>query len=382
MTAQKRKKITPHAAPALRNRCRALILVDEKPIRTKALRDCKTVMRQIEKTKKDWSRYNEKDKPAFTRWFHREFGSFLTEIQTEGARLHEKRLLVETVQTEAYFMGTSYRTAYQSVMEQRENPGGGKETEDDEDDFFDDEEEEDEYSARKAREQMFRDMFGIDPDSDPDLFDDIFGDGGNGSFFDEDDEEYEREFESRKRPAPPKETPSEKSHRRRVKELYRVLARSLHPDIQGEGDPRKKELWNQVQEAYEKEDLEGLETLRALSDVEAGKIAEGTGIFHLKQVWRQLKNSLNALRASLRKAKKDPAWGFVTRKDTTTLRKTISKELRAELQRLKIEHQALEDLISKWTKPRSKPRAASKTKKSPYSQDNSSGKQTQTEFTF
>jgi hypothetical protein len=50
----------------------------------------------------------------------------------------------------------------------------------------------------------------------------------------------------------------------RIKEIYRMLVRRLHPDTRADGDATVSALWHQVQEAYEARDLDRMETLLAL----------------------------------------------------------------------------------------------------------------------
>ena len=55
----------------------------------------------------------------------------------------------------------------------------------------------------------------------------------------------------------------------RVKELYRILVRRLHPDLRADASAAVSALWHEVQEAYAASDVAHMEILLALSDIES-----------------------------------------------------------------------------------------------------------------
>lgn len=56
---------------------------------------------------------------------------------------------------------------------------------------------------------------------------------------------------------------------RELNQIYRDLARKLHPDVAENYDERKKDLWLMVSEAYQESDLERLKGLKIVCELEA-----------------------------------------------------------------------------------------------------------------
>jgi hypothetical protein len=96
----------------------------------------------------------------------------------------------------------------------------------------------------------------------------------------------------------------------RLKELYRDLARRLHPDVNVELDEKRKNLWHQVQEAYENRDVERLETLSLMSGVLDKEARPGQSLGALKEFYLNLCQGLKRLKAQISECRKDPAWKF------------------------------------------------------------------------
>jgi hypothetical protein len=135
----------------------------------------------------------------------------------------------------------------------------------------------------------------------------------------------------------------------RVKELYRVLVRRLHPDTGRErSNPHIQKLWHDLQDAYAALDVERLEILLAITDLHESGSAVRSSLFHLRQVSRQLRNQLDALKLRIHQAKKSPAWTFWHAKD----RKAAGEKLRAAAQKRvlksKEELTRLEREVERW----------------------------------
>src|SRR5262249_34314883 len=92
----------------------------------------------------------------------------------------------------------------------------------------------------------------------------------------------------------------------RLKERYRLLVRSLHPDLTRE----KKDLWNQVQQAYREKNLDQLDLLVAMADVFSGKISRFTGLSQLRGAAQEIERLLVPLRRKLEAMRQDRAWKF------------------------------------------------------------------------
>jgi hypothetical protein len=147
-------------------------------------------------------------------------------------------------------------------------------------------------------------------------------------------------------PTPPKTTDA------RVKELYRLLVRRLHPDMRADGDTEVSAIWHDVQEAYRTGNVERLEMLLALSELEAEAFGDGTSVSQMRSVLAELRRSYNALQRNLKAAQLDPAWNFAHRQDRAMLEKRMTRDLQRNITDLEKHLQALEAQIAKWASPR------------------------------
>jgi hypothetical protein len=170
-----------------------------------------------------------------------------------------------------------------------------------------------------------------------------------------------------KQPKTPKnkpEVPSEagdsspKSDRARLKEIYRILVRRLHPDTKEQSSAGVSSLWHEVQAAYEKGDLARLETLLALSDTTSKTVNSNTSLSQMRQVLQELRRSSQAVLRNLSHAKKDMAWNFTQLTDRAPLEKRLKRQLHTDYE-LQIEAITAADiLLEDWAytpNPRKKP---------------------------
>jgi hypothetical protein len=151
----------------------------------------------------------------------------------------------------------------------------------------------------------------------------------------------------------------------RLKELYRALARRLHPDAQKEMTPQKREWWHEAQAAYEAGDVEQLEQILGLCELsDAGTTGKAT-LSMLQRLSAQLKQSLRHLRRQLAGFRQDPAWNFTKRTDINQLDAAMRRELnydlrlmQDQLKSMELEIAALADRSQRRRSPR--PRRRSK----------------------
>jgi hypothetical protein len=137
----------------------------------------------------------------------------------------------------------------------------------------------------------------------------------------------------------------------RVKELYRLLVRRLHPDLRADGSAAVSALWHEVQEAYAATDIAQLEILLALSDIEADPFNEETTLAQMRGVVAELKRALFALEDNLRQARDDDAWDFARAGANETLHADVDRELRATLRMRSDRLVLLERTIASWSEP-------------------------------
>lgn len=307
-----------------------IILIDQEPLRRTARAECKKLMARLEKARAQWNGFEKEDKPAYGRWLAQEFGSLLSAVREIEDQIREKEMLIDEVEIEMRFGGRSGRSAYERVIYKRTHPSAepgdfedpeiGGDSPAGADDVSD-------FEKEALFQDWLREFLGVNPDKLDDrsywsTFDafsfHMFGSGGK---------------------TPPKPAPRpavrpdapEKTVGSRLKELYRLLVRRLHPDTRADGEAEVSSLWHEVQEAYAAGNIERLETLLALSDIETDKFAAQTTLFQMSAVLKELKTALRNLQRSLRAAREDDAWDFATRGGGRTLRLRIAQELELEL---------------------------------------------------
>ena len=143
----------------------------------------------------------------------------------------------------------------------------------------------------------------------------------------------------------------------RLKELYRILVRRLHPDMRADTDADVSALWHDVQEAYATGNVERLEMLLAFTDMQAENVSAHTTVSQMLAVLKEIRSSLHALLRALSSAKREMAWEFAQNTNRGALeeklRKQLDRDITARAQHLK----ELESFIGSWTIPkRSRPR--------------------------
>src|SRR5437763_11324457 len=182
----------------------AIIPVDGTRIRQKIKREYEKVRRDLDAARADLERFEREDAPAFSRWIDHQFGALIAELSQTTRRLQELENLLADVEAEMFYSGASERQAYARVMNRQKNAQPSPET--------GEEEEADSQEDRrdgKHRSSGFQQDF---EDQQPG-WKSFFGSG------------KEKNGPMGRKPANPTA---------RLKELYRALARRLHPDAQKE----------------------------------------------------------------------------------------------------------------------------------------------------
>jgi len=302
--------------------CRALLVIDNEPIRRQALRDCRVAIRQRDKARLEWEHFTQMECPAYERWHHRQFGSTTRKSSELNQRIVEAQRLLQAVQIEMIMRGGPSWEAFGRVKQAREAPPPAQEYDGDEPEW-DEADLEDPFGPELGEEDP---MAGSEEEAKR-YFRNFFG------FNEEEVDAFRRMRELGHLPNPKKSQEC-----LRIKEVYRKLVRRLHPDLTEQTDRMaavKEDLWHAVQEAYRARDLERLESLLARCDLEEGVVSENTAISQLRKTWQEIKLAVKAIRSNLRRARKDRAWGFSTQAPEArdALRREISRELQAELRR-------------------------------------------------
>ena len=292
--------------------------IDGRPVRKKAQREYQKAVRDLEKARAESERFHHEDRPLFAKWVSSNFGALLTEMRELQTKLFELERLVNEVQQEYFFGGyRSIAEAYREVMHRRAHP--------------------DEANSDDAKEE-------------------------------EDDEEFRRDFEEFERSAEdyweklgqnaPKETsdlrrePPAKT-RGRLKELYRALARRLHPDKSHQLTAREREWWHLAQAAYEQGNTDELEVILTLLEIE-DKGTKETSVSALARLTASFKKSLRALKRQLTEFRRDPAWNFSQRADHSVLLHQTRLSLQMDKTKMVWLLTRYEDQVQRWQQqPRS-----------------------------
>ena len=333
-----------------------LVVIDHLPIRRNAAAACTGAMARLAELKAAWNRFEREDKPSFVRWRAREFGPLLSELREVEERIRNDEALVHEIEMEMRRGFYDPQTAFQRVMFRRENPGLVADNPQPRSQRRAGEEPKlTEFEQEALFQDWVRKFIGTNPDK-------------------LDDKAYSTTFDAFKshmfRSRPPEPPPShnfrraEPERRRpieaepataaidpRVKELYRLLVRRLHPDLRADGSAHVSALWHEVQEAYAATDIAHLEILLALSDIESDRFTDQTSVAQMRAVFAELERALFALEDSLRQARTEFAWNFARAGAAPALRSEVERELQANLRRRSERLNLLRQTIAAWSKP-------------------------------
>lgn len=333
-----------------------IVVIDQNPLRNAAGAECTAALARLEEARAAWHRFDREDKPSFVRWRAREFGPLLSDLRDVEAQIRESEALVHEVEMEMRRGFYDPHSAYQRVMFRRANPST----------IF--EEAQARPREREGGEQrlsefeqeaLFQEWVQKSIGTNPDKLD---------------DEAYTKTFEAFKTHmfrSGPSEPPPSQNYRRakqecrgpveeepatapvdaRVKELYRLLVRRLHPDLRADGNAAASTLWHEVQEAYAATDIAQLEILLALSDIESDRFSEQTSVSQMRAVLAELERALFALEDSLRQARHDDAWDFARAGAVHGLRLRVERELQANLRMRSDRLSLFKGTIADWSRP-------------------------------
>ncbi|HXG48509.1 MAG TPA: hypothetical protein VNO52_12845, partial [Methylomirabilota bacterium] len=316
MSPQRKKSASADRPSGGANHCRALIRIDGAAARRKIKAEYERALRDLERARKQVERFQSEDVPGFARWINSTFGWLLTELRETDRKRAELLALLFELEQEAFVSGAGLGRAYARVMARRAGPTV------------------EDAAAASARpgnadagtaSDAAAEEFTAEEEREPDeVFEDLFG-----------------------TPPPPHRPRPEQGHRpakavSRLKELYRALARLLHPDARKEITARQREWWHQVQAAYAAGDVEQLEVILTLCEIDEKGTTDHTSCSLLQRITKQLRASCRALRRQLAGFKKDPAWGFAARTTFYSLEVQVRRMLECDLAQLREERRQLE----------------------------------------
>jgi hypothetical protein len=339
---------------------RRIVPVNDAPLRQRAAKQCKRAMAKLEKARADLRRFEQEDRLSFGRWMAATFGALLTELRDNSRLIDEQERLILDVETEMIWSNhRNPRKAYAAVMKRRESPAqyddivGGDASDPLEDmgaEFSEDE-------HRTLFEDFVRSVLGIDPDQmEKADYANLFAEFA-AEMFAEGAQESPFQAHDRGKPSPVRGEV-------RVKEIYRILVRRLHPDVRADGDATVSAVWHEVQEAYETRNLDRLETLLALTEMKSDTNGGQATLSQILGALADFNRALRAIQRSLREAKSDPAWGFSRKPHHEQIERQIRCELEGSLFRQRRVLADLKRVIDDWSRPwhppAKKPRKQSK----------------------
>jgi len=336
-----------------------LVLIDQGPLRETAAGDCRRVMARLESARVGWHRFERKDKPAFIRWRAREFGALLSRAREVEVQIRESQALVHEVEMEMRRGFQDAHTAYQRVMFRRTNPSAAP---DEEAEVY----REGDGTARTLsefeKEALFQEWvqksLGTNPNKmDDDAYSTTFEAFKSHMFFGAREEPQPRNASrtaTRERVTQKlggeEEVEEERKVDARVKELYRILVRRLHPDLRADASTAVSALWHEVQEAYAASDVARMEILLALSDIESNHLGNQTSVSQLRIVRTELERALRALEKSLLEAEGEDAWNFAQSGPSAELRRRVERELKSDLAARSLHLDVLTKTIAAWAR--------------------------------
>jgi hypothetical protein len=286
--------------------CRALLVVDNEPLRSQIELELQSVREVIDRCEQEIARHETLDLPAFRQWMAAQCSDLLNERRLIEEKIWGLRARLSAVrgltqhgirnEAEAFFwfhelereapaVPPYVRRAWEEVTVSRSKRQTGPEVETGP--FFD--EPNDRRSADRARQDDAPPHKDARERSDPD----------------------------RRRASP------------RHKSLYRKIARLLHPDVAGPLSKRDLELWYQAQRAYEEKDVVALETILARCD-RVG--THGRTLSELRELVTQANSRLATLVRSIAGLRKSLSWRFLSLKSAEI--KACARNVRHELKKL------------------------------------------------
>jgi hypothetical protein len=331
-----------------------IVLVNQEPLRETAAADCTSARVRLERARAGWHRFERKDKPAFVRWRAREFGALLSRAREVEEQIRDSQALVHEVEMEMRRGFQNAHSAYQRVMFRRENPSAAVEEEE-----VDVSRESRGASSKLSdfeKEALFQQWVQRSLGTHPDKMDDVaysttFEAFKSHMFRSAPEEKQPRninEPSAKRRIAVESEEEGEAKVDARVKELYRILVRRLHPDLRADASVVVSALWHEVQEAYAAGDIAQMEILLALSDIESNQMGAQTSVGQMRAVLAELERALRALEKSLLEAEGEDAWNFAQSGPNAELRLRVERQLKLDLAARTMRLAVLTKAIAAW----------------------------------
>jgi len=335
--------------------------INQEPLRERAAAECSETMALLERARVGWYRFERKDKPAFGRWWAREFGALLSTAREVETQISNCQTLIHEVEMEMRRGFQDAHGAYVRVMFRRANPSAVP-TEDEAAGSGEGPE-----SPRKLsdfeKEALFQEWIRSSLGTSPEKMDDAAYAATFEAFkshmFRSPAEERPQKVGrfAKKPPFSPCEgsiplrsieepaTPVDS----RMKKLYRRLVRRLHPDLRADGSAAVSGLWHEAQDAYAAGDVARMEILLALSDIET-KSTASQSLSQMYALRAKLERALWALEKSLLEAEGEDAWNFARLGPRADLHVRVERQLKSQLAERMQRLDLLTRTITEWAR--------------------------------
>jgi hypothetical protein len=285
--------------------CRSLIVIDQKPIRKKALAEFRRAQKALLKNRQELSHHLNVVRPSYLHWITGIAGEKMEKVATLQNQLRERAIFLDRIEQWVYEEFLPPRQAYafanQEYEEAKNQADLGNREEGAPNFESSDEDLEDPFDEEVIFEKRFEEMAS-------------FTEGGRPR-----KKRDRREFdfiESHK-----------KEKEQKIKNLYRQMARMLHPDTGLQSNGSSRELWSEVAAAYQANDLETLEMLSVSVQVISDPQARTVGIFDLNRLSRFLIGQSRRINQEIKLlSRQNPAWKFES-KDRNELAKKILADI-------------------------------------------------------
>jgi hypothetical protein len=373
-----------------KEQCTALMVIDEGPIRRKAVAKCKRMIKVCNDIERQIKHYETVDAPEYEAWCRKEFAKEISLLNELREKKHMYQVKFDQIQALRYWRDLTEHEAYLLLQDMEKNPE--KYVDDNpfdgaEDDYYHeysyDIDEEDEDSATfdideedfiRTFQEKFQDLLQLDsvldtiggfwdPDELYDFIEDMIEmiEESTGSLNNEsihlltdmiiarakatgnihfsemdieypyDDWDYAPNAEDTDEAGKVKDTSPT-----RAKYLYYQLVKKLHPDFNSDLTEEHRRVWQRVQDAYRRSDTEELEILFAHYEIQINRDYSSSTTAEILAIHFEQKQTTKYLRQRLREYQKTPKWNFSNISKKGLVR--LHNELRLDINQLTIQY--------------------------------------------
>jgi hypothetical protein len=303
--------------PRSHGQSKALVLIDDAPIRNGLIRDLHKLKKSYQKIADQINHHETVVRPAFHYWYFERFGKRARLVEQLREEFEEKFMLLQRMRELYTWRGLTRQKAYDRAQQDLAALKKKQEA--------------DAAAAAESRHQRGSN----DDDSQDESGDDNgSGPGATDSRARETDDAAETsEFSARwanhssAKSASSAQNSLAKTREQQIKSIYRKLVQVLHPDRASEDNPGRRLYWQETQDAYRSGDLPRLVQLWADCLIDVNPLSRELRVFDLLAKIARLKIQMKEVQRDRRMlVKSDPTWNFEKKS-----RESIAQEVSSEL---------------------------------------------------